>query len=209
MPGIKDIFKPRSSAQKCRDLCARLNGLGISAAVEQRGRPEELFRESLESSLGLVSIHHRQLLWANVVHGSLRPVRAREPVYMVLRSPKIMDYYRIWYGVRDPNLNKSDHHLQFRSSRRRSMWGLGGPVDVQWKTKLQPLELDHLNSDEPLSRRLIDESVDVEVMGFPDGYWIISNRESAREPSRSMFDCYEAVAESLLLYSKGLGFSAG
>ena len=59
-----------------------------------------------------------------------------------------------------------------------------------------------MSSDEDLKRRLIEVGVDVEVIAFPDGYWIISNREAGRPPSNRIWECYEAVAQGLKRSSK-------
>ena len=61
-----------------------------------------------------------------------------------------------------------------------------------------------MTSDPDVKNHLIQSGVDVEVMAFPDGYWIISNRESARPPSKRIWECYQAVAQALKLSSKGL-----
>ena len=57
---------------------------------------------------------------------------------------------------------------------------LGRTVDVVWEDDVEQITLSLLSTDDDMKRCLIKEGVDVEVIGFPDGYWIISNREASR-----------------------------
>ena len=198
MSGLLDYFKPSSPDKKREAICAHLNSIGVEAHLRERGAPEELFRESQERSLGLIHISNQVLDWVNVAQGLLLSPRKRHQYYY--RSPPQTYYYRIWYGVRDPNL-KTLKESRFHSKRHRSLWLLGPAVGVTWEDDFEHVYPEPLSSDDALKRSLMKECVDVEVMGFPDGYWIISNRVSARLPSRSLWECYQGVAQGLLQHS--------
>ena len=207
MQGFFDFFKPESPGERREAYCAHLVSIGINARLAQRGSPEELFRESGESSLGLIYIYNQVLDWVNVVQGPLRPARHRDMLYY--RGSRWPYYYRIWYGVKDANLSISAPILRFRSMRRRSLNHFGRVVDVSWRNDLQPMDLEPLCSDDALKQRLIKERVDVDVAGFPDGYWLIANREAGRPPTQPIWECYEAVAAALLQGSKHIRLNLG
>ena len=196
MPGFLDHFKVASSDRKREAICDHLNSIGVKANLAQRGSPEELFKGAQEQSLGLISIHDQVLDWVNVVRGYIRSPKAVDYLYSY-RGPPQSNYYRIWYGIRDPNL-KIREPKRIRSVRHRSLRALGRAVNVTWEDEFEQVHTDSLDKDAALKRSLIMVGIDVEVMAFPDGYWIISNRETARMPSRPMWDCYQAVAKGLL-----------
>ena len=199
MSGLLDYFKPSSPDKKRDAICAHLNSIGVDAQLGERGAPEELFRERQERSLGLIHIHNQVLEWVNVAQGLLLSPGKRHQYYY--RSPPQTYYYRIWYGVRDPNL-RTFKESRFRSKRLRSLWFLGPAIGVTWEDDFEHVYPEPLSSDDALKQSLMKECVDVEVVGFPDGYWIISNRVSARLPSRSLWECYQGVAQGLLQHSK-------
>ena len=207
MQGFFDLFKPEYPGEKREAFCAHLVSIGINARLAQRGSPEELFREPKENSLGLIYIYNQVLDWANMVQGPLRSTRERDLLYY--RSAARPYYYRIWYGVKDANLSISTPMLRFRSVRQRSPKVFGPVVDVTWGNELQQMELEPLCSDDALKQRLIKERVDVDVAGFPDGYWLIANREAGRPPTQPIWECYEAVAAALLQSSKHIGLNLG
>ena len=200
MAGLLNALRLGSPQRRRQNLCAHLNSIGVAAQLAQKGQPEELFREPREYSMGLIYIHNQELDWANVVQGNYRSSRPGDLFFF--RAPGQPFYYRIWYGIYDPNLKISEPILKFRSKRLRSLGSLGRAVDVTWQNELEPVELDPMSSDEALKRLLIEVGVDVEVMAFPDGYWIISNREAGKPPSKRIWECYEAVAQGLKRSSK-------
>ena len=192
----------RNHQQRRRSFCNHLNAIGVRAHEAQKGRPEELFREANEISIGLIHLQDPHLDWANVVQGNYRGRMPGDLLFMrTLGQPF---YYRVWYGVHDPNLKLHNPSLLFRSKRLRTMKIIGRAVDVSWRNELQPVELEPMTSDPHIKQHLIQSGVDVEVMAFPDGYWIISNREAGRPPSRQIWECYQAVAQGLKRSSKGL-----
>ena len=193
--GLRNIQRKRSS------FCSHLNAIGIRAHEAQLGRPEELFRDRHEMSIGLIHLQDPHLEWANVVQGNYSGRMPGSLLFMRTLEPL---YYRIWYGVYDPNLKLPNPSLVFRSKRLRSLKLIGRVVDVSWYNELQPVELQPLTSDPYVRDHLIQSGVDVEIMAFPDGYWIISNREAGRPPSKRIWECYQAVAQGLKLSSKGL-----
>jgi len=192
----------RNHQQKRSDFCNHLNAIGISAHEAQKGRPEELFRENHEISIGLIHLQDPHLDWANVVQGNYRGRLPGDLLFMrTLGQPF---YYRVWYGVYDPNLKLANPSLIFRSKRLRSLKLIGRAFDVSWYNELQPVVLEPMTSDPEVKAHLIQSGVDVEIMAFPDGYWIISNREAARPPSKQIWECYQAVAQGLKRSSRGL-----
>ena len=192
----------RNHQQRRRSFCNHLNAIGVRAHEAQKGRPEELFREANEISIGLIHLQDPHLDWANVVQGNYRGRMPGDLLFMrTLGQPF---YYRVWYGVYDPNLKLHNPSLLFRSKRLRSLKIIGRAVDVSWRNELQPVELEPMTSDPDIKQHLIQSGVDVEVMAFPDGYWIISNREAGRPPSRQIWECYQAVAQGLKRSSKGM-----
>ncbi len=201
MAGLLSGFKLRSSYRKCQGICAQLNSIGVNAQLAQKGQPEELFRDAQERSIGLIYVRNQEIAWANVVQGNYRS-RSRVDLLFLRTNPHPF-YYRIWYGLYDPNLKVTAPTLKLSSKRRRAIGPLGRAVDVTWQNELEPVPLEPMASDESLKRRLIKAAVDVEIMAFPDGYWIISNREAGRPPSKPIWDCYEAVAHGLKVSSKG------
>jgi hypothetical protein len=192
----------RNIQQKRRGFCNHLNAIGVRAHEAQKGRPEELFRHHREISIGLIHLQDPHLDWANVVQGNYRGRLPGDLLFF--RTPGQPFYYRIWYGLYDPNLKISNPSLVFRSKRLRPMNIVGRAFDVSWYNELQPVELEPMTSDPYVKDHLIQSGVDVEVMAFPDGYWIISNREAGRPPSKRIWECYQAVAQGLKLSSKGL-----
>ncbi len=200
MPGLLHSLGLRDHQQKRRSFCNHLNAIGVDAHEAPKGRPEELFRENHEISIGLIQLQDPHLDWANVVQGNYRGRMPGDLLFMrTLGQPF---YYRVWYGVYDPNLKLANPSLLFRSKRLRSLKFIGRAVDVVWHNELQPVVLEPMTSDPSVKQHLIQSGVDVEVMAFPDGYWIISNREAARPPSRQIWECYQAVAEGLKRSSK-------
>lgn len=202
MAGWLHSWGLRNHQQKRRSFCNHLNAIGVTAHEAQKGRPEELFRDHHEMSIGLIHLQDPHLDWANVVQGNYRGRLPGDLLFMrTLGQPF---YYRVWYGVYDPNLKLHNPSLLFRSKRHRSLKIIGRAVDVTWRNELQPVVLEPMTSDPEVKGHLIQSGVDVEVMAFPDGYWIISNREAARPPSRQIWECYQAVAEGLKRSSRGI-----
>ena len=187
--------------QKRRSFCNHLNAIGVTAQEAQKGRPEELFCDHSEMSIGLIHLQDPHLDWANVVQGNYSGRTRGDLLLMRTLEPL---YFRIWYGVYDPNLKLHNPSLLFRSRRHRSLKIIGRAVDVTWRNELQPVVLEPMTSDPEVKAHLIHSGVDLEVMGFPGGYWIISNREAARPPSKQIWECYQAVAQGLKRSSKEL-----
>ena len=201
MAGLLNKLGLRSNQRRRNSFCAHLNSIGVEANLAQKGQPEELFRESQEYSTGLIYIHDRNLEWANVVQGNYRTRLTRD--FLFFRSLGQPFYYRIWYGLYDPNLKIAAPTLKFQSKRHRSMGSLGRAVDVTWHNRLETVELEPLTSDQTIKDHLMEAGVDMEAIAFPDGYWIIANREAGKPPSRRIWECYQAVAEGLKRSSKG------
>ena len=202
MAGMLHSLGLRNHQQKRRSFCNHLNAIGIRAHEAQRERPEELFRERNEISIGLIHLQDPHLDWANVVQGNYRGRMPGDILFM--RTFGQPFYYRVWYGVYDPNLKLDNPSLVFRSQRLRSMKFFGRATDVIWYNELQPVELEPMTSDPIVKEHLIKSGVDVEIMAFPDGYWLISNREAGRPPSREIWECYQAVAQGLKNSSRGM-----
>ena len=187
--------------KKRRRFCNHLNAIGVTAHEAQKGRLEELFCDQNEVSIGLIHLQDPHLDWANVVQGNYR---GRTPGDLLFMRTLEAGYFRIWYGVFDPNLKLHSPSLPFRSKRLRSWKIIGRAVDVTWHNELQPVVLEPMTSDPEVKAHLIHSGVDVEVMGFSEGYWIISNREAARPPSKQIWECYQAVADGLKRSSRGI-----
>ena len=200
MAGLLNTLGLRSHQRRRHTFCAHLNSIGVEANLAQKGQPEELFREHQEYSTGLIYIHDRHLDWANVVQGNYRSRLTRDLLFF--RSLGQRFYYRIWYGIYDPNLKLAAPTLKFRSKRHWSMKSLGHAVDVSWHNEIETVELEPMTSDQTIKDHLIKSGVDIEVIAFPDGYWIISNREAGKPPSKRIWECYQAVAEGLKRSSK-------
>ena len=185
--GFPSKIKLDSFDRKREAVCAHLQAMGIEAQIAERGRPEEVFREPGELSLGLIYLYRQAINWINVVEGFTKAVRMGGQLY-----------HRLCYGVQDPNLRIEEPRVWFRSIRQRSWWPLGRVVDLSWQDMVGPVRLYPLSGNELLKERLIKEGIDVEVVGYPDGYWLIANREGARLPSKGMWECYQAIALDLL-----------
>ena len=202
MAGLLHSLGLRNHQQKRRGFCNHLNAIGVTAHEAQKGRPEELFRERHEISIGLIHLQDPYLDWANIVQGNYRGRMPGDLLF--LRTFGQPFYYRVWYGVHDPNLKLHNPTLVFRSRRHRTLGLVGRAIDVTWQNELQPVILEPMTSDPTVKEHIIKAAVDLEVMAFPDGYWIISNREAARPPNRSIWECYQSVAEALKRSSRYL-----
>jgi len=198
MSSLANLFRFDSPQRRREALCAHFLSLGINAQVTNRGRSEELLRAPGENSLGLITFQGGSLLWANLVQGMIRSSRSWDHLYSRTLGES---YHRIWYGIRDPNLRVEGQSVQFHSTRRRSLPVFGKAVDVQWETETEEVQLGPLSTDATLKEPLLRTGVDVDVIGFPDGYWIISNRETGRLPNMLIWNAYQAVAQGLLQYS--------
>ena len=198
MSSLANLFRFDSPQRRREALCAHFISLGINAQVSNRGRAEEQLRAPGENSLGLISFQNSPLLWANLVQGMIRSSRSWDHLYSRTLGEA---YHRIWYGVRDPNLRIEGQPIQFHSTRRRSLPVFGRAMDIQWETETEEVQLCPLSTDAAFKEPLLKARVDVDVMGFPDGYWIISNRETGRLPNTIIWNAYESVAKGLLQYS--------
>lgn len=168
-------------------VCAHFQSLRISVSIAERGRNEALFREPKEQSVGVILLSGQVFQWINVTQGFTAAVRSGGQLY-----------YRLCYGVRDPKLRFEGPAIKTRSIRKRSLGLVGPAIDVSWEESDSLDQFRSLNASQAIKEKLIQAKTDVEVVAYADGYWVLSNRESALLPARQLWDCYQAVAKHLL-----------
>jgi hypothetical protein len=199
MSSLANLFKMDSPQRRREALCAHFLSMGINAQVASRGRGEEQLRSPDENSLGTIAVYNSPISWVNLVQGMLRQSKSWEQMFSRTLG---QSYHRIWYGVRDSNLRVKDHAIMFHSVRVRSLPVIGRAADVRWETMTEEVDLGPLSSDPAFKEPLLKAHLDVDVMGFSDGYWIIANRETGRLPTKAIWNAYEAVARGLVQFSR-------
>jgi hypothetical protein len=198
MSSLVNLFKMDSPQRRREALCAHFVSMGINAQVANRGRGEEQLKHPGENSLGIIAIHNSPISWVNLVQGMLKQSRSWEQTFSRTLGAT---YHRIWYGVRDANLRVEEQPPVFHSIRVRSVPVVGRATDVRWETMTEEVHLGPLSTDSTLKDPVLKAGLDVEVMGFSDGYWIIANRETGRLPNMPIWKAYEAVARGLVQFS--------
>ncbi|MBM3924676.1 MAG: hypothetical protein FJ320_01605 [SAR202 cluster bacterium] len=199
MSSLANLFKMDSPQRRREALCAHFVSLGINAQVANRGRGEEQLRASGENSLGIIAVHNSPISWIHLVQGMLKQGRSWEQMFSRTLGES---YHRIWYGVRDANLRVGKQPVVFHSIRVRSVPVIGRATDVRWETMTEEVSLGPLSEDSAFKEPLLKAGLDVDVMGFSDGYWIIANRETGRLPNKPIWNAYEAVARGLIQFSR-------
>ena len=178
---LSELFRDKTRD----DICAGLRELGIDVRMATRGRVEEGICGS--GSLGIIHILEGPIRWVNV---------RKEELYTGPGEYRI-DYYTE-YGVPDRRLGPK-LTVPIESVRKKHVPVLGPAYDVRWEGKdYGGGIISRLNSDEQL-KEPIKNSRDVKIESMGDyGCWIMVTK-TRDVPSLQLWDCYQKIAEHLLV----------
>ena len=214
---LLDKIKARLKDRTRRRLFADLRTMGLNVRLVDRGQPQEGVSGGLMgNSLGLIGVQGGQIKWINLLeHPASRYSSAT---------------YTNVYIVPDDRV-RSGGYLELRSTRKRSASVYGRVTDLFWtanfvrtRAVVNPEEewdddmeehlLDRMNNDTTLKTNLIRLDEDVTIRSVPNFWcWTMSSgsyQESGLSyemkslaPTQEQWDCYETIANHLLVASAG------
>jgi hypothetical protein len=188
------VLKPilETFRDKTRDnVCVGLQELGLNTVIAERGRIEE--KVFGDGSLGITRIFDGPIRWVNT---------RRKRIYRELFGKYgVPTEYYTDYGVPDSRLG-----IDSPSAGIRAIHLYAGPlsdkvVDIHWDGgESYPDIIDRLNSNTEIKETIM-RNVDIDIMAFPVGCWLISTKWSDDYriiPTKELWNCYQAIANHLL-----------
>lgn len=180
------------------DLCVALQQQGVEAHLAELGQPEEgIGVDWLGKSQGLIEIRDSPIRWVNV----REEIRTAATDAGPGTASVVSTSYYVECGVPDPQVTPSYDKLRIRTVRVKRFPLFGRVSDLRWEGDDLGLGLlNQLNGDISIKGSVL-QSQDLRIRAYSEHKcWLISTTEgTALLPSAELWNCYQAIAQHVLV----------
>lgn len=170
------------------ELCVGLQSLGLSTQIAENRRLEEKISSGNGASLGMIEVADSLISWVGI----------KEPTHDQRSIHYFGDFGVSEYGVHDPNMGRCHPWVRLRAIRIKGLPIIGKVTGLRWDGKdFGKGIISRLAADDSLVQPIIDNH-EVEIQAYPDHSCYVLTVHSPSPPSKSLWKCYESIAQHLL-----------